>query len=137
MARAAASKAGPSGLVVHHGTAPSGFTVTCTPQGGFSLSRLTRRSRISLGFWLGTIRMQTLARAESTIWFEDPLIGEASRAMIVRAGRVQSLSYTLNCVSPFSLRPFTSPPSERNFVSLKGSALKRARSLAVGLRTSL
>jgi hypothetical protein len=43
----------------------------------------------------GTSRSETRARADGTTWFDDPLIGEASRAMTVSTGRSQSFSYTL------------------------------------------
>ena len=37
----------------------------------------------------GTVRIDKRARAESTIWFEDPWIGCDSKAITVRDGRVQ------------------------------------------------
>jgi hypothetical protein len=40
------------------------------------------------------------------IWFEEPLIGRASKAITVSEGRVHSCSYTENPRSPASFMPF-------------------------------
>ena len=40
----------------------------------------------------GTVRMEMRARAESTIWFEEPRIGCDSNAITVSEGRVQICS---------------------------------------------
>ena len=40
----------------------------------------------------GTVRSDRRARAESTIWFDEPWIGCDSMAITVRDGRVQSCS---------------------------------------------
>ena len=42
----------------------------------------------------GTVRIDSRARAESTIWFDDSWTVCDSNAITVRDGRVQSLSYT-------------------------------------------
>src|SRR5918994_262523 len=110
-ARRAASKAGPSGSVVHHGVVPLTFAVTLVPWGGVAGSFLTRSAPALRPSMLGTVRSESRARAESTIWLDDPWMGCDSMAITVSEGRVQILSYTEYFFSPASFRPFTRPPS--------------------------
>ncbi len=91
-ARRAASKAGPSGSVVHHGVVPLIRAVTLAPWGGFVVSFLTSRRPASFPSMSGTVRNERRARAASMIWFEEPWMGRASKAITVREGRVQSFS---------------------------------------------
>ena len=46
----------------------------------------------SLGSMSGTMRRESRARAESMIWFDEPLIGRASSAITVSDGRVHICS---------------------------------------------
>src|SRR6266516_2963924 len=78
-ARRAASNAGPSGSVVHHGVVPLSLAVTLALSGGFAVSFLTRSPP---------------ALRPSMFWFDEPWMGWDSIAITVSEGRVQILSYT-------------------------------------------
>src|SRR6185436_9720827 len=93
-ARRAASKAGPSGSVVHQGVVPLSLAVTLTPCGGLAVSFLMRSQAALRPSMLGTVRSERRARAESTIWFDEPWISWDSIAITVSDGRVHILSYT-------------------------------------------
>src|SRR5439155_12846237 len=88
-ARRAASKAGPSGSVVHHGVVPLSLAVILTPWGGLLVSFLISSHAALRPSMLGTVRSERRARAESTIWFDEPWIGWDSIAITVSEGRVQ------------------------------------------------
>ena len=62
------------------------------PKGGFVVSFRTSNSPASRESMFGTVRMEIRARAESTIWFEDPRMGWDSNAITVSDGRVQICS---------------------------------------------
>src|SRR6185436_2574830 len=71
-ARRAASNAGPSGSVVHQGVLPLILAVTSTPNGGCLVSFFTSCSPALRPSMSGTVRKLSRARAESTIWLDDP-----------------------------------------------------------------
>ncbi len=100
---------------------------TCAPCGGFRVSLRISSSPASRESMFGTVRMEIRARAESTIWFDEPRMGWDSKAITVREGRVQSLSYTEKARSPASPTPFSSPVARANSASSKGSRRMRAR----------
>src|SRR5687767_11459556 len=91
-ARRAASKAGPSGSVVHQGVVPLTLAVTFAPYGGLDVSFFTSSAPALRPSMFGTVRSESRARAESTIWLEDPLNSWDSVAITVSEGRVQILS---------------------------------------------
>ena len=78
----------------------------------------------------GTVRIEMRARAESTIWFDEPWIGCDSKAITVNEGRVQIDSKAENPFSPVSLTPGRSPACRASLLASKGSRRKRARSRA-------
>ncbi len=100
--------------------------MTLAPKGGFAVSLLTSAWPAAFGFMFGTVRSDSRARTLSTIWFDEPLIGRASKAITVSDGRVHSFSYTEKPFSPVSFMPFISPASRLNLASLKGSLRMRA-----------
>ena len=73
----------------------------------------------------GTVRSDRRAVTWSMIWFDEPLIGRASKAITVSAGRVHSCSYTEKPFSPASFMPFIIRASRLNLASLKGSLRMR------------
>jgi hypothetical protein len=78
--------------VLHHGVVRVIRADTWAPAGGFAVSRRTRSSPASWESIAGTVRIESRARAESRIWFEEPCSGWASMAMTVSDGRVQTCS---------------------------------------------
>jgi hypothetical protein len=84
--------------------------VKFAPYGGFEVSFLISSLPASPASMFGTVRSDSRARAESTIWLDDPRMGCDSRAITVSNGRPDTCaSLEVGC----RLRAFDPPLASR------------------------